>query len=150
MKGGVGVVGGNKKPLKNSRVAKTITYCIPADGWCLSSLQAMATFAKTPANTTILLPSMTLHDMEYLWLFWVSYPGSAPSPPPAHLESASWVGTEWESEKAFTLCKHCSAVISLKWYHHCFYHKNKSHQHTGYCEENYFHPKQTHYNDFLL
>lgn len=43
----------------------------------------------------------------------------------------------WKTEKASTLCKHCSArAKTLVCYRHCFSHKSESWHHTGCCKEN--------------
>ena len=51
--------------------------------------------------------------------------------------------TEWEKEKAWVLCEHCSGTAkTLVSYQHCFSHKSKVQPHTGCYEESWLHPSQ--------
>lgn len=65
---------------------------------------------------------------------WVSSPGHVPSQHLAH-PSLLAVGTQWEREEAWMLCKHCSAAANtLGCYRHWFSHKSKAQHHRG-CDE---------------
>lgn len=87
---------------------KNLKWCksnhSPLADRCPANLRAMATREKLPPRF------ITEHDItQYrvsLWSIHVSHLHCVPFPTPNLLTGAA----EWESEKASTVCKHCSAT----------------------------------------
>lgn len=108
--------------------------------WCKDTISDKQTDTR-PASRQRLLwwdyPPVFIAEPDLIqyrktpWSVGVSCPSPASCPPPA---SSLW--GQCEKEKAFMLCKHCTATAETRGcYQHCFSHRSTTQQRTSCREE---------------
>lgn len=97
--------------------------CPPAD-WCPDRPKTTASMENSPPPYFIAEYGNMWHGLSLRWV-GVICPTRVPSQPPAHPILLA-VGAEWGAEKAWVLCKLCSATAkTLGCYQRRFGHKSK-------------------------